>query len=244
MSKNLEKEYKALVSSEVPDLWSRIEAGLDSKDSSGTDSKMNNNVYGFPEMVQHKANQNSSRKHTYYKVWGTIAAACLCAAVAMPVMLRGTLSSRSKMDMSASPEFAGESMRSSTTTQGTHVDGMGTKNADNAMLDEGFNNDMVVEAEAATDCAVMEEAFAETGEMYSFAATVEILEIDVTRDSGPVYTAKILETENMDLEKDSEIKIYAPAYSDSDALFEKFQTYDIILCEKEAENEVIYWIAD
>lgn len=31
MSKDLEKEYKALVDSEAPDLWARIGAGLEEK---------------------------------------------------------------------------------------------------------------------------------------------------------------------------------------------------------------------
>ena len=31
MSKDLEKEYRALVNSEAPDLWARIEVGLEEK---------------------------------------------------------------------------------------------------------------------------------------------------------------------------------------------------------------------
>lgn len=31
MSKDLEKEYRALVNSKAPDLWARIEAGLEEK---------------------------------------------------------------------------------------------------------------------------------------------------------------------------------------------------------------------
>lgn len=213
MSKDLEKEYKALVNSETPDLWTRIEAGLDTKD-----------------------NSRKRIQRIHYRVWGTVAAACLCVAVAVPVMMRGTLSSGSKTDMTATPEAAGESMDSYTITEGADIDGMSIKNADNStMLSESMN-----EIDMAADCGVLEGALDGNGEIYHFTATVEILDIDVRRDSGPVYTAKVLDTENAELEKDSEIKIAA----DSGVLLEKSRTYEFTLYEEETGNEIVYRIAD
>lgn len=64
MNKDLEKEYKELMTEDVPDLWGRIEAGLEPK-----------------EPVVKKV--NFRRK---YRVWGTLAAAVLCLAIAVPIL--------------------------------------------------------------------------------------------------------------------------------------------------------------
>lgn len=66
MSKDLEREYRELISEDVPDLWDRIEDRLEQK--------------------QPETKRNSMRKN--YRVWGAAAAACVCLAVAVPVLLR------------------------------------------------------------------------------------------------------------------------------------------------------------
>ena len=62
MSKDLEKEYRALMDSEAPNLWARIEAGLEEKE------------------------KPAGRKRHRIKLWAGLAAACACAAVCIPVM--------------------------------------------------------------------------------------------------------------------------------------------------------------
>ena len=62
MSKDLEKEYRALMDSEAPNLWARIEAGLEEKE------------------------KPAGRKWHRIKLWAGLAAACACAAVCIPVM--------------------------------------------------------------------------------------------------------------------------------------------------------------
>lgn len=82
MNKNLEKEYKALMTEDVPDLWERIEAGLEPK-------------------------QQSAKKVSLwrkYRAWGGAVAACLCLAVAIPVILGGSKGG----NMSASDGAASE----------------------------------------------------------------------------------------------------------------------------------------
>lgn len=69
MSRDLEREYRALVDSGAPDLWSRIEAGLEDKKAA---SRMEN---------------RRSRK-VNFRVWAGIAAACACVALIVPVMVR------------------------------------------------------------------------------------------------------------------------------------------------------------
>lgn len=66
MNKDLEKEYKKLMTESTPDLWERIEAGLEPK-----------------ELTAEKGNP-----WRRYRTWGLAAAACLCIMVTVPVMLR------------------------------------------------------------------------------------------------------------------------------------------------------------
>ena len=66
MNKDLEKEYKKLMTESTPDLWERIEAGLEPK-----------------ELTAEKGNP-----WRRYRTWGLAVAACLCIMVTVPVMLR------------------------------------------------------------------------------------------------------------------------------------------------------------
>ena len=74
MSRNLEKEYKELMKEEMPDLWGRIEAGLE------------------PE-------QTGTKKRNLWKKYGpwgmTAAAACLCLAVTVPFLFNKIQSEQS-----------------------------------------------------------------------------------------------------------------------------------------------------
>ena len=68
MNKDLEKEYKELMTEDVPDLWGRIEEGLEPKKAATRVSFW--------------------RK---YRAWGMAAVACLCLAVVAP-MIYGVIS--------------------------------------------------------------------------------------------------------------------------------------------------------
>ena len=61
MSKDLEKEYRALMDSEAPDLWARIESGLQEK-------------------------KPVRQKKTAVLRWVGLAAACACVALCIPVL--------------------------------------------------------------------------------------------------------------------------------------------------------------
>lgn len=66
MSKDLKNEYKELMTEDVPDLWDRIEAGLEPKQPTAE----KRNPWGK------------------YRVWRAAVAACLCLMVTVPVILR------------------------------------------------------------------------------------------------------------------------------------------------------------
>ena len=67
MYKDLEKEYKELMSANAPDLWSKIEMGLEPK-------------------------QPNAKKMSHIKnmrIWGAAAAAVFCLAVSVPIIFGG-----------------------------------------------------------------------------------------------------------------------------------------------------------
>ena len=84
MNKDLEKEYKELVKDNVPDLWDRIEAGLEPKHSESLQQ----------EAVHLEADQQESAQPVRVKinwwrrsrVWGVAAAACRCLMTTVPVI--------------------------------------------------------------------------------------------------------------------------------------------------------------
>ncbi len=78
MSKNLEKEYKELMTEGAPDLWERIEAGLEAKERTAKGSSL-------------------WRK---YRMWGGAAAAGLSRAVVVPLVF-GTAHGSSKSESGA-----------------------------------------------------------------------------------------------------------------------------------------------
>lgn len=74
MNKDLEREYRALVKDNVPDLWDRIEAGLEPKQA---------------EAEQQESAQPVPVKINWWRqsrVWGVAAAACLCLMITVPVI--------------------------------------------------------------------------------------------------------------------------------------------------------------
>lgn len=212
MSKDLEREYKALVNSEVPDLWARIEAGLDEKTT--------------PRV---------SGKKIHFRVWAGLAAACVCVVLIVPAMTRMMRMGRSGSgsDMAA-PNYAVQSADSYDMAEEAAYDSNGAEAAVTA--DEG-----------GLAGGVEKGADAET-ELDYFAVTVEILDADVRMDSGILYTARVIASENPAIQADGEIKIFSPAMSpEGVTVLDNSQIYDLMLREDESDNpgqETTYILAD
>lgn len=94
-------------------------------------------------------------------------------------------------------------------------------------------------------CEEAAEATADSGmgaaggiqELYRFHAAVEILEVDVSMDSGVLYIAKVLSSDQSGIEPDSEIQIFDPlAASEGTELMETDQTYDLVLSGIRSED--------
>ncbi len=77
MSRDLEREYRAFVDSEVPDLWARIESGLEEKKPAA-------------DTLADTLMKDTRDRKMNYKVWAGLAAACVCAALVVPALVRNT----------------------------------------------------------------------------------------------------------------------------------------------------------
>lgn len=79
MERDFEREFRELKQYEIPDLWSRIEAGLSEK----------NNVASAPGNVIALDKGKRDIKRTFsWKKWGTLVAACVCVVIILPAFFR------------------------------------------------------------------------------------------------------------------------------------------------------------
>lgn len=248
MSKELEKEYRVLVNSEVPDLWERIEAGLDEKitaDSNIVDMTVldKRNTLDIRKFLDIKKFLDKRK----IRVWASLAAVCLCVALIVPVM-KNRMGGRAN-DMAAAPRYtndapqsggddddapqpAGDNGKAGATLSGSFDAGAG----DGAAYDAAANNTAVVTNGEAAEVAE------EEGE-YTFQAEVEILGVDLGGAVPVVYTAKVLSSENPDLKEDSEITIViSVAQQEYMEMLEKGGIYDLTLCSDSSGREMTYGI--
>ena len=220
MSKKLESEYKNLILQDVPDLWSRIEANLEPKyqSFSGNSSTQDNLKNKNSEKKSNKV--VSFKKH--YKTWGTVAAACACVAIALPVFF-GSINDKNKIINSenmAAPNYEVK-------------DEIVNKNSN---MNEFFVADLGNQLEAAQDDRfVTKESlgveFAEAiDEQTEYTLTVEILDKEIT-DEEIIYTALVLTSdEDSGLQESEEIIIHDTILEgtvEENAEFEYFHEYEI-----------------
>ena len=202
MSRDLEREYRGLVNSDVPDLWTRIEAGLEEKNTAPGEAKTDIRMTDF--QASGSRVENVRGKRARFRIWAGIAAACACVALIVPAMAGYVRTREGGSDNTASDYMA-----------------------QNAVPQAG-------EASGA----------AETSELYSFRAAVEILDADESPDSGIVYTARVITTDDPKLQADSEIRILSPLAPSADAaVLENGQTYELMLSGPHSEDpgqEVTY----
>ncbi len=194
MSKKLESEYKNLILQDVPDLWSRIEAGLEPKQQDLRKSSNEKKIVSF-------------RKK--YKTWGTIAVACACVAIALPVFVN---SINNKNEISASDMVVNEDT----------VAEMAADSADSAFMAEqegnisknpdmdGFSFDESISGleSAITTNDAANATVGDMNEQSEYKVTISILDRTIS-DKEIIYTAKVIISDsNSILVPDDEIVIY------------------------------------
>lgn len=209
MSKKLESEYKNLILQDVPDLWSRIEANLEPKQQ-----QESNNLVTQNNITNNNSDKNANKKSNKvvsfkkrYKAWGTVAAACACVAIALPIFVN---SLNNKNEFTASEDIAVPNFEAN--------DKVVDKNTN---MNEFFMEDFGVQLEAAQDDKAMAEdiidfEFAEAvTEQIEYTLTVEILNKEIT-DEEIIYTATVLGSdEDIGLQADEEIIIHKSILEDS-----------------------------
>ena len=258
MSRDLEREYRALVNSEAPDLWARIEAGLEDKKTAPETAKTAASDLHITDFPTTDAQREQPRiRKVNFRVWAGIAAACACVALIVPAMLRAGMSKGGSYSNSA-PNFAADTAPSADPSGGA-ADNAGREemayeygNERSDFLQGNAQTTADSDMNSAADGAqVMEEAAAAEepeSEPYRFHATVEILETDLRMDSGILYTARVLSSDNSAIAADSEIRIFSSAVSaEGVTRLEVSQTYDLVLCEDhsgETGQEPTYLLVD
>ena len=212
MSKDLEKEYRALVNSEAPDLWARIEVGLEEK-----------------TVRSHR--EKFIKKKWHFKMWAGLAAVCVCVALGLPASMR---------------YFSPDGRNSDIVSPGHNTAGMGDTAGITEYAAVESAGEIVLE-ESIRPAAINEEYdIAEAAEQKSnnFTVTAEILDIDIHKDSGILYTISVTASENTDVQAGSEIKIFSSALTTGGVIaLEKSQSYQFTLADDmthSAEEGVVY----
>lgn len=231
MSKDLEKEYRALVNSKAPDLWARIEAGLEEKTVPPHHKKF-------------------AKKKWHFKMWIGFVAACICVVLCIPVITRHFLPSGGKLDstaldnntvsMECVPEVA-EYRAAELADEIVLEEGVYPAAMNEEYDSVGRDSNAVVSGGTGNNGVNMEAAEQENS---SFVITAEVVDIDVRRDSGIVYTISVIESENTDIQTGSTIKIFSSALTTEGVItLEKAQSYQLTLVNDtlhSAKEEVIY----
>lgn len=207
MSEDLKRQYRMLADSKAPDLWERIEKGLDRPDM--------RTVSDVPFLKK-------DRRFRYGPLI-TVAAACLCVAVALPLLAKNVFGggTGSRMDNAAPPAVMEEGLA-------------GGAGAD-IMQPEAAAEDAV----ALSGCASPADAPAEPADD-RITATVEISGAGKECGDGTVYPARVIHTDGADV--GTRIQILAPA--ESSISCEVGGTYDLSLYREETEDGTVYRIAE
>lgn len=245
MSKDLEREYRALANSEAPDLWARIEAGLEE-----------NKAADLYSVSMERYQERNQKKRVDFKMWAGLAAACACVALIVPAMARmmimgGSGSPQSNsMSSNYSPAqhetYDSTGQKAETAYENGMYNGAASDDAsiNNTTTSEGMN--AASDSSAYIDNAAALEEVAE--EAYSFRATVEVLDIDDYTDGGVLYTAKVIASEESELQVDSEVKILSPKLAtESVTALEESHVYELVLYEDYSgsfEQEMTYILQD
>ena len=253
MSKNLEREYRALVNSEVPDLWARIEAGLEEKKAAPEKKVTDLHITDFP--VTDSQMEEIRDKKVNFGVWAGLAAACVCVVLVIPAMTRSLTMSGGSGSSNSAPNYAAQDSTPQAAeepygkTEGVIQEGAAAyEDMDYAVAgaaENGMNNSVTTSdhTNMAADSNVgtvnvssggLEEAAEEEQEPFVFHATVEILDMEERMDSGILYTARVIWSENPNLQADSEIRIFSSA--EGVMTLENSQTYDLMLCEEHSDD--------
>ena len=238
MSKDLERDYKELVTQDAPDLWERIEGQLE---------------------LQKTGAKPGRRKR--YGVLGMAAAACLCLAAAIPALTgkdaaekrSGAGAGTQQGDMAADAEAYWNTVAGEETEGGRYADAAGT----DAEADSGYrapaeeNAPMrpegVLPQDAATEDASSGVDSALTKAPETEAAmdarpqncTITAAVTDILRqENGTIYLVRVVETAEEGVEKEDILRFLDPGVLETELAVGGTYEFDVFLPEEGSGEEV------
>ena len=205
MNKDLEKEYKELMTEDVPDLWGRIEAGLEPKEPA--------------------ARASFWRK---YHAWGMAAAACLCLAVAAPMIYRGISGDSASKFGSGAPSIMDN------VSDGSMYEYSGG---------DGFSPQENYEADWGDVNSAGEASNGGYDDVFYIVTAIVTEVLDEGEAWGKVYCVQLVETELTDLAEGDIIKLYDRGLLDEELM--EGETYLLAIVPLETDNDTEeYYIYD
>lgn len=208
MNRDLKNEYKQLITDEAPDLWVRIEAGLEPK--------------------------KKKKKPVRFWTFAAAAAACACVVITLPaIMMSGGYSSNGTSSGSTASNSASTSAGSSPVYSTS--DGMDTaaiQENSKAQMSGGVDNS--ASASAADAAAAYEAEMDYRNELETdMQVFVQILGVTV-EDDVIIYFARVESSDSETLKEDAEIKIYSNAINE--VLFEEGERCELQLIPLEIDK--------
>ncbi len=183
--KKLEDEYRQLIQSEVPDLWSRIEAEIDA-DYAGV-TPVNNN--------------EKKKAYGFWKKYSLPMAACVAVALCVPLMMNGFLGIARGRYESADTAAAGVEYAMENTSVTTDC----AEEVEEAFVEESVADGTFVD-ESAEDGGVTEDCAKETEDLKEAISQESATEERLEKESEPVHfklTINAVEASATSLENDA-----------------------------------------
>ena len=218
MNKDLEKEYKELMTEDVPDLWERIEAGLEPK-------------------------QTTTKKVSFWRnnrAWGAAVAACICLAVSVPVIFGQFMNNKMNTNTSENAGATNDMMIQA--PQAEMADGAGwyenaaAENYSPAEDDylEDTNNGAGYEAGTTVD----EDAKT----VITCTVKAEVTEVS-EEENGMTYTVKVVESDYEGFSEQDIVKLYDEYFTDEELMEGETYLFDILV-PFEDDDMTVYIIID
>jgi len=159
--KDLEIEYKNQVATEIPDLWARIEAGINAVEVQNTSVQINN----VPNVTEFKSKKNNSKK--IITIFSSVVAAAACLVLAFTFIL----GSKNRKDETK----AAVAMAESTSNYAESEDRFALFDSADTKKEKSIDEDTMTEsamAEAPMEAEVCEEAAYEEEAEYMDNSTI------------------------------------------------------------------------
>lgn len=243
MNKDLDLEYKQMIQEDLPDLWDRISAALPEKNNTAYVPN-NNTIVDF-------AAQKKRKQTRIYRFAG-IAAACACAAIAIPVafMLSGQMRYQKSSEKTAAvQEMAAETAgaeKASAAPEYKAADEEYNVPMESAAEEPAAWEEEAEEAAVTEETAEAEAAAVMDGQVLLEGISVEIIRLLDQDETQEIYLGRIQRTdEDAGLYEDDRIVLIAneetdPAVRESLA---KGALYGLDLLRDVDENgETVYYI--